>query len=161
MGRTGIAAAVAASAALAAAGCAAPGTVRRMELISTLTGYQAVPGPGDLDGTGTARLRADAQTGRVCWELNARGIDPATAAHVHRGEAGSAGPPVLPLSAPGAGERSEGCAAAGPALAAEMIARPHAFYVNVHNAAFPQGAIRGQLRGEVRRPQAQPAPVRR
>lgn len=142
--------------ALVAAGCARPGEVRHAELRSTLTGYQAVPGPGDLDGTGTALVRVDGESGRICWELAARGIEPATAAHIHRGAAGSAGPPVLPLAPPVA-EHSEGCAAADPMLAREMIAQPHLFYINVHNAAFPAGAIRGQLSGQVRRPMASPA----
>lgn len=154
--------AVLAAALLAASGCVAPGAPpTRLELRSTLTGYQAVPGPGDLDGTGTARVRLDADSGEACWELNARGIDPASAAHIHRGDAGSAGPPVLPLEAPGASERSEGCARIAMELARAMIARPHGFYVNVHNSAFPAGAIRGQLSGQARR-RAQPRPpVRR
>lgn len=147
---------ISATGALALAGCSTSGVVQRLTLTSTLTGYQAVPGPGDMDGTGTARLRVDAMSGQVCWELNARGIDPATAAHVHRGEAGSVGPPVVSLTPPSP-ERSEGCASAGPAIAAEMIARPHAFYVNVHNAVFPQSAIRGQLRSQVTRPEERPA----
>jgi len=143
-------------------GCAAPGVVTRSELTSTLTGYQATPGPGDLDGTGTARVRVDAEAGRLCWDLNVRGIDPASAAHIHRGEAGGVGPPVVPLTAPDAAGRSEGCAAVAPGLAAEMIGRAHAFYVNVHNPAFAAGAIRGQLRGRPDRPsQPVPPPIRR
>lgn len=143
---------MAGGAALALSACMAAGEVQRLELSSTLTGTQAVPGPGDMDGTGTARVRVNAAGGQICWELNARGIDPATAAHIHRGEAGSVGPPVVSLTPP-VGERSEGCTAVDAALAAEMIARPHAFYVNVHNATFPQSAIRGQLRSQVTRPE--------
>lgn len=150
--------AIAAAAALALGACAQSGLPRSVELTSTLTGYQAVPGPGDLDGTGTARARVDTETGQVCWELNARGIDPATAAHIHRGEAGSVGPPVVPLTAPAASERSEGCATVALELAREMLVRPHGFYVNVHNAAFPAGAIRGQLRGQAIRRQGLPQP---
>jgi hypothetical protein len=149
------------AAAAALAGCAAPGAVHRMELSSTLTGFQAVPGPGDLDGTGTVQMRVNAQTGQICWELTARGIDPATAAHVHRGAAGSVGPPVVPLTAPGGAERSEGCAAIAAELARELIVQPHGFYLNVHNAAFPGGAIRGQLRSQARRPHSLPEPPRR
>lgn len=151
---------IAGTAALALAACAGPGEVRRMTLTSTLTGFQAAPGPGDQDGTGTARLDVDLQAGRVCWVLNARGIEPATAAHVHRGEAGSVGPPVLALTPP-VPERSEGCAAVDAALARELLTRPHAFYVNVHNQPFPQSAIRGQLSGEFRRPAARQAVPRR
>lgn len=141
---------------IALVGCAAPRALTRSELSSTLTGYQETP-QGDLDGTGTARIRVDAEEGRVCWELNARGIDRATAAHIHRGEAGSVGPPVVPLTTPDEAGRSEGCAPAPAELAREMIVRAHGFYVNVHNAAFPGGAIRGQLRGQPRR-NSQPSP---
>ena len=151
----------AAAGAFALGGCAQGGMPQRMELNSTLTGYQAVPGPGDLDGTGTARARVDVASGQVCWELNARGIAPASAAHIHRGEAGSVGPPVVPLTAPGASERSEGCATVAIELARELIVRPHGFYVNVHNAAFPGGAIRGQLRGQAWRRPVVPRPAGR
>jgi hypothetical protein len=148
----------AAGAAVALGACATPGP-RPMLLTSTLTGYQAVPGPGDLDGTGTAQVRIEPAEGRLCWDLAARGIDRPTAAHIHRGEAGAVGPPVVPLAVP-VPERSEGCAAIDAALMSELRARPHAFYVNIHTDAFPQSAIRGQLRA-VRRPGAQPAPPRR
>lgn len=149
-------AANAAALALALSACAAGGPPSRMELTSTLTGHQAVPGPGDLDGTGTFRANVNAEDGQICWELNARGIEPATAAHIHRGEAGSAGPPVVPLTNPDANGRSQGCLPIAAALAGEMIARPHAFHVNVHNRPFPQGAIRGQLRGDPRRSRSRP-----
>jgi hypothetical protein len=51
---------------------------------------------------------------------------------------------VVPLEAPTDGS-SEGCATVERALAQEMIRDPAAFYVNVHNAPFGPGAVRGQL----------------
>jgi len=147
---------LAAASALALSACASGGPPTRMELTSTLTGQQAVPGPGDLDGTGTFRANVNAEDGQICYELNARGIEPATAAHIHRGEAGSGGPPVVMLANPDANGRSQACAAVDRTLAAEMIARPHGFHVNVHNQPFPPGAIRGQLRGDPRRSRSRP-----
>jgi hypothetical protein len=94
-------------------------------------------------------VRVDPRQDRVCWDLAVRQVDPATAAHIHRGAAGSAGPPVVTLAIPGADGRSSGCALVDPALAAELSMRSHDFYVNVHTAAFPNGAVRGQLRGAV------------
>lgn len=147
---------MAAGAAALLAGCASGPAMQRAQLSVTMTGIQEVPGPGDPDGTGTADIRVDPAQDRVCWDLFARQIDPATAAHIHRGAAGAAGPPVLTLTAPGADGRSRGCAGIDDALALELATQAHAFYVNVHNAAFPAGAIRGQLRGGARRQPRQP-----
>ena len=137
---------LAAGAALLAAACSTPGPPRA-DLAVTLTGLQEVPGPGDPDGTGTAEVRVEPALSRVCWRLTVREIAPATAAHIHRGAAGTAGPPVVPLTTPDASGRSEGCAAIEPELARQMSMYGHEFYINVHNAEYPAGAIRGQLRG--------------
>jgi hypothetical protein len=140
----------AAAAALALmTGCATTSADQRATLIVTMNGIQEVPGPGDPDGSGTVEVRVDPRAARLCWDLFARNIDPATAAHIHRGPAGSAGPPVLPLTTPDAAGRSEGCAAIDQALAREIAWRGHDFYINVHNAAYPAGAIRGQLRATI------------
>ena len=138
------------------AGCATGPGMSRADLSATLTGLQEVPGPGDPDGTGTGEVRVEPGQGRVCWDVFARQIDPATAAHIHRGAAGAAGPPVVPLTTPGPDGRSRGCAAIDAALARELSTQAHGFYLNVHTAAFPAGAIRGQLRGGPSRAPRQP-----
>lgn len=132
---------------IALGGCATGGAgMSRMILNVSMTGIQEVPGPGDPDGNGTAEVRVTASDGQICWDLSARGIDPATAAHVHRGAAGVAGPPVVTLITPDVAGRSQGCATVDMNLAREMALRSHDFYLNVHTAAHPAGAIRGQLR---------------
>ena len=115
---------------------------RKLETI--MTGPNEVPGPGDPDGTGTARIVVNSGQERVCFELVVHNIAPATAAHIHRGAVGVAGPVVVGLDAPTDGD-SAGCKDVTRALALEILKYPARFYVNVHNADFPAGAIRGQL----------------
>jgi hypothetical protein len=114
-------------------------------LLSTpLTGAEEVPGPGDPDGSGTAVLTLNPGQAEVCVELTVSGIEPAFAAHVHVGPAGVAGPVVVPLPAPTTGS-SSGCVQADRDLIMNIIQNPEEYYVNVHNAPFPAGALRGQL----------------
>jgi hypothetical protein len=54
---------------------------------------------------------------------------------------------VLALTTPDANGRSQGCTTVDQNLARQMSMMAQEFYVNVHNAEYPQGAIRGQLRG--------------
>ena len=109
-----------------------------------MTGAAERPGPGDPDGTGTAEFRINPGQSEVCYTLTVSNIEPATAAHIHRAPPTSAGPIVVHLEAPTDGS-SSGCATVTRALAQELIRNPGAFYVNVHNAPFPPGAVRGQL----------------
>lgn len=109
-----------------------------------MTGAAERPGPGDPDGSGTAKFMLNYGQGRVCYELTVTGIAPATAAHIHVADADNPGPVVVPLAAPTDGS-SDGCADVERELIKEMLQNPGNYYVNVHNADFPAGAIRGQL----------------
>jgi hypothetical protein len=141
------------------AGCATGPQNQRATLLVSMNGLQEVPGPGDPDGNGTVEINVVPAEGQVCWDLYARQIDPATAAHIHRGAEGIAGPVVLMLTTPDAAGHSQGCAIVDPLLAREIAYQGYLFYVNVHNAAHPAGAIRGQLRGgPVNRDQRPAAP---
>lgn len=111
---------------------------------TTLTGAAEIPGPGDPDGAGTARIIVNDGQARVCFELEVTGIAPATAAHIHLAPVGVAGPVVVPLAAPTDGD-SSGCVDVPKAGAKAILKNPAAYYVNVHNADFPAGAVRGQL----------------
>ncbi|WP_157156228.1 CHRD domain-containing protein [Diaminobutyricimonas sp. LJ205] len=108
-----------------------------------LTGAVEVPGPGDPNGRGFAFVRWDTDDGTVCYNVFVRRIAPATAAHIHIGDRNTAGPVVQGLEAPTDGY-SSGCVD-NAALAAALDANPDNYYVNVHNADFPAGAVRGQL----------------
>jgi hypothetical protein len=70
---------------------------------------------------------------------------PATAAHIHVGATGVAGPVVVALSAPDASGHASGCATADHDLIKAIRQNPESYYVNVHNTDYPAGAVRGQL----------------
>jgi hypothetical protein len=111
-----------------------------------LVGAQEVPGPADPDGLGHAVITINRGLGEVCWWIDVEGITlPATAAHIHPGVAGVAGAPIVTLSAPDASGTASGCTTVDRDLAKTIAKDPASYYVNVHNADFPAGALRGQL----------------
>ncbi|CAN5353639.1 hypothetical protein BH20ACT5_BH20ACT5_12150 [soil metagenome] len=81
-----------------------------------------------------------------------RGIDPPTGAHIHETPPGVAGPIVVDVTSfIGTGRPGEirGCTTTTAQLAQDIADNPADYYVNVHNALFPAGAIRGQLRAQI------------
>ncbi len=111
---------------------------------TSLNGAEEILG-GDSDGSGSALITLNVGRARVCWALSVSDIAPATAAHIHSAPAGVNGPVVVPLSPPNTGF-STGCRdGVSPVLIQAIIDFPGNYYVNVHNAEFPGGALRGQL----------------
>jgi CHRD domain len=111
--------------------------------ISTTTGER---GAGDPDGFGSASFTFDG--GKVCFGITVANLDTPAAAHIHRGGKSVNGPIVVALTAPAGGDpgASSACVDVADDLAAEIQANPRGFYANVHTAAFPNGAVRGQLK---------------
>jgi hypothetical protein len=108
---------------------------------------------GDRDAFGSATILISQAPGAamLCFGITVDNLDTAaTAAHIHSGNASFNGPVVINLappvgpaaSNPGA---SSGCVPIAAATAASIVANPTRFYINVHNAGFPGGAVRGQL----------------
>lgn len=103
-----------------------------------LKGSSEVP-KGAANGSGAVDLVIDGN--KVCWLFyDVKGIGKALASHIHKGKADVAGPVVVPLA--GAFQPT-GCTSSPSAKA--ILAHPDDYYVNIHTAKFPAGAIRGQL----------------
>jgi len=108
-----------------------------------LKGSNEAPVKGDPDGTGFVVVTFKAAQGKACWKFKGiKGIAAPTAAHIHRGKKGKSGPVVIAF---GATYKASGCATAPKATIEKIETNPNAYYVNVHNAKYPAGALRGQL----------------
>jgi hypothetical protein len=92
---------------------------------------------------GKTELRLTPSTGKVCWETKITKIDgKPNASHIHKGGKGVSGNVLVPL---GAGFKRQGCTTAPKATVKAILKNPGRYYVNVHNAKHPAGAMRGQL----------------
>jgi CHRD domain-containing protein len=140
----------------------------RGRLVARLTGEAEVPGPGDEDGSGTAKITIKPQKEETCFELSWEDIDAPTAAHIHFGAPDVAGPVVVtlfmtsespdqPPTLPETISGVSGCSTevsvpedapfdSATELLRNIKRHPREYYVNVHNLEFPAGAIRGQLK---------------
>jgi hypothetical protein len=108
-----------------------------------LSGKNEAPAKGDPDGTGLVILHLNAKKGTACWEFKGvRRIGSPRAAHIHKGRKGKAGPVVVPL---GGAYKAKGCQKASKRTVEAIESRPNDYYVNIHNARYPNGALRGQL----------------
>jgi hypothetical protein len=151
------------STALAVLGVAALGCValalpalsasnKKVVLTAKLKGSEETPDPGDPNGKGNAEVTLNAKKGKVCFGLELDKLDPVTAGHIHKGAKGVAGEIKVPLFEDAQGLPADPGAAEGcvknvkKKLIKKIGKRPENYYVNVHNAEYPAGAIRGQLK---------------
>ena len=111
---------------------------------------------GDPNGTGFAYVFGiDGDPTTLCYVLVVDKLDDVILAHIHKAPAGTNGGVVVDLSAPVDGDSADcvtegevgamGIIFKGSQTAADVLANPDDYYVNVHTVEFPGGAIRGQL----------------
>lgn len=122
-------------------------------LKTTLDAAREVPRPRipaaarHATGSFTATLTLLGKTGTLAWHLTFAHLgSPSTAAHVHLGAPGKAGPVAIPLCGPcksGAHGTFKG-AIGGNAKLLHALLHGGA-YVNVHTKLNPAGEIRGQV----------------
>jgi len=116
----------------------------RRSMASTLRGFREVESAGDPDGDGFGIVTFD--DSRAHFYFNAENIATPTAAHIHLGTAAENGTVVVDTEASFVDGVSVTAVDVNDDLAAQILSSPDSFYFNVHNASYPAGAIRGQLR---------------
>jgi hypothetical protein len=141
MRRAGLLAAVLSLAALMPAGPASAAATTAYR--AAMTAEEEVPMPGPAGAKGTADFTVDNQAGTLCYTLTYSGITKPTAAHIHEGAKGVAGPVYVDLDMPKNGDK--GCVPIDKTKAQAIAGNPAGYYANIHTADHPKGAMRGQL----------------
>lgn len=116
--------------------------------VLNMSGAQEVGTPGDPDGVATGFMTLDSVANTVVWNFNYANIAAPTAMHIHTGAAGANGPVLVNLGVATTGDPLStliGSTSTSPANIAAINLNPTNFYVNIHNAVIPSGAIRGQI----------------
>jgi hypothetical protein len=129
---------------LATLGFTATAGAKPTTLRASLTGVAETPA-GAPNGSAKVTVTLDSSKRKVCWKFTGpKGVTGPNAAHIHQGEKGKAGAIVVPF---GATFKSKGCQTkVAKAAIKQILAHPSLYYVNIHNSAFPAGAVRGQLK---------------
>jgi hypothetical protein len=116
-----------------------------------LAGDREVDSPGDADGWGLGVVGVGA--GTVTYYVWVTDISQPSMAHIHAAPAGQGGTVVVDFAATftEVGPNTyvaTGTVAAEPGTTGALLDNPAGFYVNVHNADHPAGAVRGQVLGD-------------
>lgn len=118
----------------------------QVTLATTMTGAAEAPSAGSPTGSGLAVLTVVDTAIRYTIQVN--GIATPSSGHIHKAVAGTGGGIVVDLAPVFTGGVASGnVVASSKALADDIAEHPDQYYVNVHNADFPAGALRGQLNG--------------
>jgi hypothetical protein len=137
--------------ALLSAGGPAVASSETVKLTLSLDAVNPVTGmaTGDLDATGTAVFKFYPESGKICYKIKVRGleapIEPAPGigdAHIH---AVSTGAIVVDLDTEF--RQADGyyiardCVTTSPEVVSDILANPTVYYINIHNAPYPGGAL--------------------
>jgi CHRD domain len=134
------------------------GADTEVKITTTLTALNPVTGvvTGDPDGRGKAEFTFDTEQDTVCYELEVEGIaepvEPAAgvgSAHIHFLATGGIAVDLEAAFQPDKSDefKASGCVEVDSALLQAILENLDQFYVNVHNADFPGGALTGLLSG--------------
>ena len=112
----------------------------RHSLRAELTGTTGAETAGDPDGRATATLSANPGHDELCLTVVVSGVAPVTVVHLHAEAGGIGGPDVAAWT-----EATGECVTVPGEVIRNIRKQPGEYYVDVHTAEFPNGALRGPL----------------
>ena len=105
----------------------------------TLAGFKG----GAPNGSGLAVISINASSSELCWRFSRlKNVTAPTVARLYQSFPGASGRNGYHL---GGAYKSSGCVALPSDVLGLIEARAQVFYVNIHDAQFPGGAVRGPL----------------
>lgn len=110
-----------------------------------LTGDQVAPGPGDDDGTADVTITTGEEPGTICYAYSTSFVDQPTSVVIGTGGVGDFGATVVTLASGPQGSPGGCVQGVDEAIIRGIKLMPQTYYVQIDNAAFPEGAVRGQL----------------
>ena len=133
---------------LVAAVVAVAAVLDNYKVSATMKAGNETPKPtgvkGSAKGSFTGSYTESKTGGTLKWKLTFSGLTgQATAAHIHKGRPGAAGPVIVPLCGPCSSGQT-GTAKISKAVIAAL--EGHDAYVNVHTAKNQGGEIRGTVK---------------
>jgi hypothetical protein len=121
------------------------GATTLVRLTATALGSNVTGGLGVKTGSASAAFTINVAKGTICYSLKDRGLVAVKYSHIHRGASGTDGAVVVNLNAKNFNAVGNTCTSAKKTLLSDIVRNPSMYYFNVHTAAFPNGAVRGQL----------------
>jgi hypothetical protein len=116
------------------------------KLVATATSANETKTKGMSLGSATGTFTIDTAKGILCYNLKSTDLQGIViGSHIHSGVAGVDGGVVIPLKAFRFNAQGRTCQKVNAALLKDIIAKPSAFYFNVHTRKYAAGAVRGQL----------------
>jgi hypothetical protein len=159
-----IALALLAVVALALAGCGgttttvtAPASSAKAKPKSLTTTYTSPPAVGSAsytvslagfprgaaNGSGVGVVSINSSSGELCWTISQlKNVTAPTEIRIFRNFPRASGAHGLPL---GAGYKPSGCMRERLLVLGLIEAKPETFYLSIHSARYPEGAVRGPL----------------
>jgi len=118
---------------------------KTVKLFVTALGSGVTGGAGSSTGSSTGTFVIDTAKGSICYNIKVKGLPGVQLVHIHKGALGADGPVAVGLNAKKFNAKDNTCITADKAALSDIAKYPSNYYFNVHTAAYPNGAVRGQL----------------